>query len=220
MDILKFARKKKDGLGNRILIASLVILMFIIFLIGLHIGRIVEKSAEMSYRARVVAKPSDIREEGRKIEEKLNQFQGKEATPGTRSELRVGETREGEEVGSGASVFERDETKRAEESRHGQRATRNRVSERSTAGGASVSEKMGGYYLQVGVFAVKSNALAMEKRAKSFGLGVRLEKMRDKRGRKLTRVLVGPYPTRETASRNRVEVARKLGVTSPVIVKR
>ncbi|NIO16301.1 MAG: hypothetical protein GTN70_04805, partial [Deltaproteobacteria bacterium] len=60
-------RKKGEGIGFKFLIVSLLIIMFVIFVIGLQIGRVVEKTSKEGKGNRVITKTFDEEDVGEKI---------------------------------------------------------------------------------------------------------------------------------------------------------
>ncbi|RMG59904.1 MAG: SPOR domain-containing protein, partial [Deltaproteobacteria bacterium] len=195
--------------GTKLLIAILFVLMFVIFLIGLQIGRIVEKGLEEAPPARVVAKPDIPSSFDEEIAKKIEGFAGEEKPPGGEQGAPPGKEEERETAPPA----------RAEKTLPSEKPLPAVKQEKPAREKSRVNVRTG-YFLQVGVFSVEKNAESLRERAAGKGFPVVLERFRGKRGRLLTRVMIGPYASRDEALRHRGEVSRKLGVAKPLLVVR
>ncbi|NIS75801.1 MAG: hypothetical protein GTO08_11115 [Deltaproteobacteria bacterium] len=207
----KRSKKKSDGVGYKFLVASLLIIMFVIFLIGLQIGRVVEKTSRETRGNRVVTKTFDEEDVGKRIEgdiEKMREIQkpnNQERRVIVPSETMDLPRKKPEEKDEPAAIAE----KQAPASRVEKKEEKSRKQSR-------LREML---YLQVGVFSVAKNAENMKNRLEKYGMGVKIEAYGPKKGTLLRKVLVGPFSSAEELEREREKILRLTG-TKPILVKR
>jgi cell division protein FtsN len=207
----KRSKKKSDGVGYKFLVVSLLIIMFVIFLIGLQIGRVVEKTSRETRGNRVVTKTFDEEDVGKKIEgdiEKMREIQkpnSQERRVIVPSETMDLPQKKGDKKDVPAAIAE----KQAPASRVEKKEEKSRRQSR-------LREML---YLQVGVFSVAKNAENMKNRLEKYGMGVKVETNSPKKGTLLRKVLVGPFSSSEELEREREKILRLTG-TKPILVKR
>jgi cell division protein FtsN len=207
---IKYSKKKKgDGIGFKFLIVSLLIIMFVIFVIGLQIGRVVEKTSRESRGSRVVTRTFDEEDIGERIRGEIERM--RESPKENSSDRgRVPSAVPGQQKGSA----QRDKKQSTEEKKPASiDLSRKRDEQRKT----DVRREM--LYLQVGVFSVEKNAESMKRRLEKYGLKVKLETFKQRKGGVLRRVLVGPFLTAAELTKERGKIERLTGI-KPVLVRR
>lgn len=202
-------RKRRDGVGYKFLIVSLLIIMFVIFLIGLQIGRIVEKTSREGGGSKVVTRTFDEEDIGQKIRSDIEQMRDKEYD---------GRRISKETVSSGTPASQEKMVKKPDEPKHG-RVTKIPDTGVQKSVPAKVEQKRDMLFLQVGVFSIGNNAENMKVRLEKYGLKVRIETHKTEKGEFLRKVLVGPYFSAEEVTKEREKIRRLTG-TKPVLVKR
>lgn len=207
----KHTRKKSDGVGYKFLVVSLLIIMFVIFLIGLQIGRVVEKTSRETRGKRVVTKTFDEEDVGKRIEgdiEKMREIQKPNS-----QERRVIVPSETVDLPQKRAEKQDKPAAMAEKQAPASRVEK----EVKKSGKQSRLREM--LYLQVGVFSVAKNAENMKNRLEKYGMGVKIETYGPEKGTLLRKVLVGPFSSAEELEREREKILRLTG-TKPIRVKR
>ncbi len=204
-------RKKGEGIGFKFLIVSLLIIMFVIFVIGLQIGRVVEKTSKEGKGNRVITKTFDEEDVGEKIRNDIS---------GMREDKRQGDGTGGIAPSATPRVVEK--TPSAQITKDPEKAEKKSVSketssQRKRRKTAAVTRQL--LFLQVGVFSVEKNADRMKRRLEKYGLKVTIETYKQRNGQVMRKVLVGPYSTASEVTREREKIERLTG-TKPVLVRR
>lgn len=208
----RYSRKKKGGgIGFKFLIVSLLIIMFVIFIIGLQIGRVVEKTSKEGKGNRVVTKTFDEEDVGEKIRSDIASM---------REDGKQGDSASGLAPETAPVVDEKKPSaQRAKIPKQVDKQSVTKVpsSQRKKRKTAAVTRQL--LFLQVGVFSVEKNADSMKRRLAKYGLKVTIETYKQSNGKVLRKVLVGPYSTASEVTKEREKIERLTG-TKPVLVRR
>lgn len=208
----KYARKKrKDGIGFKFLIVSLLIIMFVIFLIGLQIGRIVEKTSREGNGSKVVTRAFDEEDIGERIRGDIEKMR----------ESTVNKSTETKRVPSEKPAIgqEGDSVKLKKTTTPPENKTSLIDSKRRSHGQKKTDVRREMLFLQVGVFSVGENAERMKNRLEKYGLKVKIETYNQKKGEVLRKVLVGPFLTASEVTREKEKIERLTGI-KPILVRR
>lgn len=208
----RYSRKKKgEGIGFKFLIVSLLIIMFVIFVIGLQIGRVVEKTSKEGKGNRVVTKTFDEEDVGEKIRNDISSM---------REDRKQGDSVGGLTPSTAPVVIDKkpsaqvDKSPKEAEKKSVSKEPSSKRKKRKTA--AATRQLL---FLQVGVFSVEKNADNMKRRLEKYGLKVTIETFKQSNGEVLRKVLVGPYSTASEVTKEREKIERLTG-TKPVLVRR
>ncbi len=208
----RYSRKKKgEGIGFKFLIVSLLIIMFVIFVIGLQIGRVVEKTSKEGKGNRVVTKTFDEEDVGEKIRNDISSM---------REDRKQGDSVGGLTPSTAPVVIDKkpsaqvDKSPKEAEKKSVSKEPSSKRKKRKTA--AATRQLL---FLQVGVFSVEKNAHNMKRRLEKYGLKVTIETFKQSNGEVLRKVLVGPYSTASEVTKEREKIERLTG-TKPVLVRR
>lgn len=196
MKIVKYGRKKRESKGAKFLIVSSIIIMFVIFIIGLQIGRVVEKSSNEKKRVQVISKPIPEEDVAAQIKGDIEKMQQRERIIT-------------EEI-----ISDESKDKPAPEKEKKEKIDKPEVVKNSPP----ATEKRGTIFLQVGVFSVHSNANRISRHLKKMGIESKIE-TEVRKGKSLERVLAGPFVTRSEAGTVSSRIRKRTGI-KPIIVNR
>lgn len=211
MGARRFSRKQKDGMGFKFLIVSLMVIMFVIFLIGLQIGIIVEKSNLKKKGGGSVPGAVEESNVGESIQSDIERMRGNiRGDEGYEVEIPSSGPREGNKS-----------VDRPPMKAPGKVAVDKKPEKKSPPSG-NVPEKVTGkerVYLQVGVFSVNKNAENLKARLLQLGMPVKVETFKHRKGYLMRRVLAGPYPSEDKTKKDADRIRKSIGI-KPITLKR
>lgn len=188
MKILRYSRKNREGTGYKFLVVSLIIIMFVVFLIGIQIGRVIQGNEKMGGGTVVKGIPSEEDTLRQRIKEDIEKMRG-QMSEELRRELDKEDNQKLEEKKVVKTPAE-DISKRIKI----QKSVEHPPSPEKSV--SPVIKKQ--LFFQVGVFSVDRNARTLKRKLEKQRIPVKIELLKQKDGSLLRKVIAGPfYPSEQ-----------------------
>jgi len=183
--ILRYSRKKREGTGYKLLVVSLIIIMFVVFLIGIQIGRVIQGNEKIGGGTVVKGIPSEEDTLRQRIKEDIEKMRGQMS-----EELRRELDKEDKQ-----KLEKKKVVKTPTENTLKRREIQGRVEHPpSPAPKKALSPVIKKHlFFQVGVFSVDKNARTLKRKLERQRIPVKIELVKQKDGSLLRKVLAGPF---------------------------